>query len=66
MQMSFSDMTGTGRGSEQVPAWAQRANENLLPTVDLPAIKKSVAADVKEITKAAEKLDYHLPDGFKE
>ena len=54
--MSFSDMTGTGRGSEQVPAWAQRANENLLPTVDLPAIKKSVAADVKEITKAAEKL----------
>ena len=53
--MSFSDLNG-GRGQEQIPAWAQRANEPMLPTVDIAAIKKAVNADIKELGKAADKL----------
>ena len=53
--MSYADV-GSNGGSEQLPSWAQRANEPLVASVDLPALRKSVRENLKEITKAAEKL----------
>uniref|UniRef100_A0A7S2MMD7 Uncharacterized protein n=1 Tax=Haptolina brevifila TaxID=156173 RepID=A0A7S2MMD7_9EUKA len=52
--MSTSGGTGTSGGI--VPSWASRANERLMPSFDLPAIKKHVHADVKELRKAADLL----------
>jgi len=55
MQMSWGDI-GERNGGGAPPGWAVRANEPLVPTLDLPAVKKSVTADVKELQKAADAL----------
>ena len=55
LDMSYADV-GSNGSSEQLPSWAQRANEPLVASVDLPALRKSVRENLKEITKAAEKL----------
>ena len=54
MQMSYQDIDNGGRSS--VPAWAQRANEPLVPTLDLPAVKRSVQADIKEMRRTVDAL----------
>lgn len=56
MQMSWGDI-GDGRNGASTPAWASGAKESLMPTLDLPAVKKSVTADIKELQKAAEALE---------
>jgi len=59
MQMSYQDFSGenVGRGnSSAVPAWAARANEPLVPAVDLTAINRSVSADLKELRRSADLL----------
>ena len=48
-------MQMAGSGS-QVNPWAQRANEPLVPSVDLPAVKKAVQADLKEMRRFTEAL----------
>jgi len=50
MQMSFAE------AGSSLPAWAQRANEPLVPSLDLAAVKKSVNADLKEVRRATEAL----------
>ena len=50
MQMSFAE------SGSSLPAWAQRANEPLVPSLDLAAVKKSVNADLKEVRRATEAL----------
>jgi len=53
----FGDDTSNMRaGGSAVPAWASRANEPLVPSIDIAAIKKSVNADLKELRKAADLL----------
>jgi syntaxin 7 len=56
MQMSYQDFSGSSSQRDPVPAWAQRANEPMLPTLDLAAVKRSVHTDLKELRKAAETL----------
>jgi syntaxin 7 len=56
MQMSWGDL-GDGRNGASTPGWATGAKESLMPTLDLPAVKKSVTADIKELQKAAETLE---------
>jgi len=53
-QMSYEDFSG--RGAQATPAWAQRMNEPLVPTLDLPALKRQVQANLKELQKASEGL----------
>lgn len=50
------DTSNTRAGGSTVPAWASRANEPLVPSIDIAAIKKSVNADLKELRKAADLL----------
>ena len=45
-----------GGASSSTPAWAQRANEPMLPTVDLQGVKKDVQRDLKEIKKASDEI----------
>jgi len=60
MQMSYQDFNdgsnGGGRGASAMPAWAARANEPLVASIDIAAIKKSVSADLKELRKATDLL----------
>ena len=57
MQMSYQDFSsGSSGGQGSLPTWAQRANEPLVPAIDLAAIKKAVTADCKEVRKASESL----------
>ena len=52
--ISFQDCGGSGSGS--VPSWAQRANEPLVPELDLSGVKRDVQRDLKEIKKASEEI----------
>lgn len=64
MQMSYAEFGSTARpsagagggGSDSLPSWAQRANEPLVPAIDIATIKKAVSADLKEVRKATDKL----------
>lgn len=65
MQMSYAEFGSGGSstfggngggGTSNLPSWAQRANEPLVPSLDIGAIKKAVHADLKEVRKATEKL----------
>jgi len=55
MQMSWGDMGGSSGAPS--PGWAARANEPLVPAIDVAAVKKSVSADIKELVKAAAALE---------
>mmetsp|Transcript_15917 Transcript_15917/g.32183 ORF Transcript_15917/g.32183 Transcript_15917/m.32183 type:complete len:278 (-) Transcript_15917:186-1019(-) len=48
--MSFTD------AASSVPSWAQRANEPLVPALDLAGVKKDVQRDLKEIKKASDEI----------
>ena len=48
--MSFQDVTSS------TPSWAQRANEPLVPALDLAGVKKDVQRDLKEIKKASDEI----------
>ena len=50
--MSFQDAAS----SSSMPSWAQRANEPLVPTLDLAAVKKDVQRDLKEIKRASDDI----------
>jgi len=39
-----------------MPSWAQRANEPLVPALDLAGVKKDVQRDLKEIKKASDDI----------
>jgi hypothetical protein len=51
--MSFQDAASS---SSSMPSWAQRANEPLVPTLDLAAVKKDVQRDLKEIKRASDDI----------
>jgi len=57
MQMSWGDMGRDGNGGGAPPGWAVRANEPLVPSLDVAAVKKSVLADVKELHRAVSALE---------
>ena len=52
--MSFQDCGGGS--SSSVPSWAQRANEPLVASLDLAAVKRDVQRDLKEIKKASDEI----------
>jgi uncharacterized phage infection (PIP) family protein YhgE len=64
MQMSYAEFGGGASasggggpgGTGPLPSWAQRANEPLVPALDIAAIKKTVSTDLKEVRKATDKL----------
>ena len=49
--MSFQDAA-----SSSMPSWAQRANEPLVPALDLAGVKKDVQRDLKEIKRASDDI----------
>eukprot|EP00310_Coccolithus_braarudii_P015034 CAMPEP_0183352762 /NCGR_PEP_ID=MMETSP0164_2-20130417/30296_1 /TAXON_ID=221442 /ORGANISM="Coccolithus pelagicus ssp braarudi, Strain PLY182g" /LENGTH=280 /DNA_ID=CAMNT_0025525289 /DNA_START=135 /DNA_END=977 /DNA_ORIENTATION=- len=52
--MAFGD--GPEGSADNVPSWAKRAQEPLVPVVHLASIKKSVTRDIREIEKASEEM----------
>ena len=57
MQMSYAEFSqGSSGAASSVPTWAQRANEPLVPVVDIAAVRKAVTADLKDLRKATAEL----------
>ena len=56
MQMSYQDFGVSSSSGGAVPAWAQRANEPLVPFFDIAGVKKAVQADLKHLSEATHKL----------
>jgi len=55
--MSSSGWGGAAGGSSNgVPAWAARAHEPLVPALDLPNIRKTVARDLQQLRRASEEI----------
>mmetsp|Transcript_53342 Transcript_53342/g.122591 ORF Transcript_53342/g.122591 Transcript_53342/m.122591 type:complete len:286 (-) Transcript_53342:477-1334(-) len=57
--MAFGEGThrhGPGTSTGSVPAWAQRAQEPLVPVVHIASVKKSISRDVRDLQKASDEM----------